>query len=264
MYLLNKFDSIGLSIICFHGSPGTKKDFLPLTNLLPQYNFIPIVRKGYPDYDLRQYDNLNDRSSLLIGYSWGCREMLEFYLKFRSNVKGIILISPYIMHAEKFDRVKNIFIQLPFFHNLFFKFYSSFGTRSFIAKTSQPSLVPLSYYENKSLFYEPAIFIRSINEKIEAQTISYASIIRDIDRCNLPMHIIFGENDSCEYSISSVEMIRKITSKASFRCVKGGSHALLWTHPEEVANAVVNLFQNIYDKISHYSFLLNSSMIKKL
>lgn len=253
MCLFNNFDSIELPIICFHGSPGTKNDFLPLKNLLPQYNFIPVVRKGYPNYEKKHYDNLNHRSSLLIGYSWGCREMLEFYFKYRSNVKGIILISPYLMHVEKISRIKKIFIQLPIFHKNILKFYSSLEIRSFITKTSQPSLVPLSYSENKSLFAEPGIFIRSINEKIEPQTISYASIIRDIDRCNLPMHIIFGEEDSCEYSISSVSMIRKISSNSTFRCVKGSGHALPWTHPEIVAETVANLFHVIYGKTSHCS-----------
>lgn len=229
-----------LPMICFHGSPGTPKDFGPLIKQLPQHTFNPLIRKNYPYYNPIRYSTAGKTNSILLGYSWGCRETLEFFQKHSDKIKGLVLISPYILHSETPSMFKKLFISSTCLSSLFSKIQSSRSVKN-------------------NLVFDFLTLIRSAYEKTEHQLISYASILRMLRILDTPLHIIYGKLDKCPHVSSSISMIKKIIPNTIFHSIEDGEHGLLKTHPEKITDIVKSLQTFQEDKKDLYQplFLRN-------
>jgi pimeloyl-ACP methyl ester carboxylesterase len=225
-------------MICFHGSPGTPKDFGPLIKKLPRHTCNPLIRKNYPYYNPRRYSTAGDTNSILLGYSWGCRETLEFFLRYSDKIKGLVLVSPYILHSEKPSVFKKLLISSAFLSTLISKIQSSKSAKN-------------------TLIFDFLTLIRSLYEKTEHQLISYASILRILRTLDTPLHIIYGKRDKCPHVYSSISMIKKIIPTSIFHPIEDGGHGLLKTHPAKIADIIKSLqpFQEGKKDLYQPSFL---------
>jgi pimeloyl-ACP methyl ester carboxylesterase len=242
MHSFNISKAADLPVICFHGSPGTPKDFNSLIKRLPQYTFDPLVRKNYPYYNPIRQLTAGDTNSILLGYSWGCRETLEFFLNYSDRIKGIALVSPYILHSEKSSVVKKLFISSTFLSSLFFKIQSSrLAKNNFIS--------------------DILIHFESLYEKMEHQLISYASILRMVRALNIPLHIIYGKHDNSPHVNQTVLMIKKIIPNAIFHPIENGEHGLLKTHSTRIEDIIKSLQSSKEEKknLFHSPFSRNKN-----
>lgn len=230
--------AVGLPVICFHGSPGSPKDFNALIKKLPQYAFNPLIRKNYPYYDPKRYSNAGDTNSILLGHSWGCRETLEFFLQYSDKIKGLVLISPHILHSEKPSFFKKILISSTCLSSLFLRLQSSLATES---STLNQSDVHTNELKKFTFISNILIIIRSIYEKMERQLISYASILRMVGTFDIPLHIVYGNDDRCPHVNSSISMIKKIIPDAILHPVENCGQELLHIHPARIAYIIKSL-----------------------
>ena len=225
IYLMRSFNlskTPYLPVICFHGSPGTPKDFDPLVKKLPQHTFNPLIRKNYPNYNPACHSAAGGTNSILLGYSWGCRETLEFFLKYSDKIKGLVLVSPYILHSARPSVFKRFFISSIFLSSYFSKIQSSKAVKN-------------------NIISDCLVLIRSIYEKMEHQLISYASILRMVRTLDIPLHIIHGKHDMCPHVNQSISMIKKIIPNTIFHQIEDGEHLLLKTHSTKIGGIVKSL-----------------------
>jgi len=220
------------TIICFHGSPGCKEDFKDLENHLLPYSLNAYPRRNYPHYSNSLLDTMAQRKNqLLVGYSWGCRELLEYYAKNHSNIETIILISPYILNSYKsvLSIKSRIIVGL---------------LRKILIRTDH--LLSNSLLNNhncqqnskQSILKRSLLYICSVYEKTEHQVISYASILRLISELDTPIHIITGSRDTSTFCHQSKELIKAINNNVVCHLVNGGNHDILKTHVYQIARII--------------------------
>ncbi len=226
-------------IICFHGSPGTEDDFLPLQNQLIKSTILPMSRKGYPSHSNHAID---PSGAFILGYSWGCREALEYSFKNINQISGVILISPYLINVNRNSISNNLYKYLFRFKHLA-KIISHREIIKFFKVTSYPGTVPSNYFDNLISFANTSTFYRSICEKNESQQYSYASILRAINKCDIPIYIIYGEKDIYTDIKINVSLIKKISPESLFYEVKNGGHALLWTHTLKISEIIQKILK---------------------
>lgn len=202
-----------LNLIFFHGSPGKISDFDQLSSELTEFKTRSLCRKGYPDYNSSNYTLSEKEHLLIVGYSWGCREALEYYSKNTEMTEGIVLISPNLMNIPNHSMI---------YKNLFSKHYFTFFIKFIYSKL-------ITFHKKNTIFDklfnlpELLILLRSFLEKIDHQYISYASILR-LSKVNAtPIHCITFENDSNYSACHSLNMICKIAPdvKSHFFTARG-------------------------------------------
>lgn len=244
MFRCNLTEIFDLPVVCFHGSPGTPSDFNSVSKLLPEYNFICPPRKGYPSFSSNYQNALSKSSSIVAGYSWGCREALEFCMKKSHLIKGLVLVSPIITQPDRMHPLLEKLLSIPVIDRCILNLFSPILVRSYIEKTSYPIDVSKDYLQKAQDLSEPSVLARSLQEQSEPQLISYATILRSLKSQEIPIHIIYGLHDNFTSVSRSVSMIKKIIPEALIRCIDDGGHALLWTHPRQVSN-LVEFIQNM-------------------
>lgn len=236
-------------IICFHGSPGTEEDFLPLKNQLIRSTLIPISRKGYPKHSNHV---ISTSGAFVLGYSWGCREALEYSFKNINQISGVILISPYLINVNHNSIFINLYKYLLKSKHLV-NIFSHREIIKFFKITSYPQTVPSDYFDNLLSFANTDVFYRSISEKLESQQYSYASILRAIDKYNIPIYIVYGGKDIYTEIKVNVSLIRKISPESFFYEVKDGGHALLWTHTFRISEIIQEIVRTNF-LLQEYTF----------
>jgi pimeloyl-ACP methyl ester carboxylesterase len=260
MFSQELIELFGLPIISFHGSPGSPNDFVPLSRHLPDFNFVKIPRKGYPSYNQNEQELIGRFPSLILGYSWGCRDALEFYYRRSSQIRGIVLVSPFISNTYKSSFLKKISMSVPVLRRTYAHTFSKSFANEYIESTASPNLVPEEYRNNFQYYSNPQIFLRSIEEQNEPQHISYATILRSINTNKVPLFVVYGKRDPIKSVEMSMRMIKTIVSQAVFCCIEDAGHALLWTHTNKVAENINLMEKQAVLKMSEYDTSLCEMM----
>jgi pimeloyl-ACP methyl ester carboxylesterase len=236
------------TIICFHGSPGCKEDFGELEYHLSPFSIHAFPRKNYPGFSNSFFDYIAQRKNqVLIGYSWGCRELLEYYIKNHSNIDTIILISPYILNSSK--------------SSLLMKCRPIMGCIKRILMTLENHLSNKSMNNNNKIYKHTKhtmlkrslLYLCGLYEKTEHQVISYASILRLIAEFDTPVHVITGARDTSTRSQQSKELIKAINCNVVCYAVNDGNHDLLKTHVQQLAR-IVKLITHSFIEIDQKRF----------
>jgi pimeloyl-ACP methyl ester carboxylesterase len=220
------------TIICFHGSPGCKEDFEELGTYLSPASLYAYPRKNYPGFSTSFFEHVAKRKNqVLVGYSWGCRELLEYYTKNYLNVDTVIMISPYILNYSK--------------SALLMKSRSIVGFIKKILMTIENHIANNFRKDQNNddrgkqvLLKRSLLYLCGLYEKTEHQVISYASILRLITELDTPVHVITGASDTSTRCLQSKELIKTINSNVVCHLVNGGTHDLLKTHVYQLARIV--------------------------
>lgn len=220
------------NIICFHGSPGSKEDFEDLENLLSPYPLHAYPRKNYPGFSSSLLDYMaQQKNQILIGYSWGCRELLEYYTKNHSRIETVILISPFILNCNKSSLSIKSRLVVGFLRKILMKI------ENYVSNDSRNNQI-IQRRNKHTLLKRSLLHLCGLYEKTEHQVISYASILRLITELDTPVHVITGSGDISTRSQQSKELIKTINCHVVCHSVNGGNHDILKTHVHQIARIV--------------------------
>lgn len=225
------------TLVCFHGSPGCKEDFNELNKLIPDISLHAYPRKNYPGFSNTFLDCVAQRENqVLTGYSWGCRELLEYYAKNHSNIELIILISPYILNSSKSALSTKSRLIAGLIKKILMKIENSISD---ISRNNYDS----SYSDKHSLLKKSLLYFCGLYEKTEHQEISYASILRLIAELDTPVHVIAGTSDTTIHCQQSQELINAINRNVFYHYINGGNHDILKTHVHQIARILKQITQ---------------------
>ncbi|MCB9091846.1 MAG: hypothetical protein H6621_03045 [Halobacteriovoraceae bacterium] len=208
-----------INMTTFHGSPGSIRDFLPLDEHMKDY----LITE-----DL-------ENSEVWVGYSWGCLKLLNSLQN--SNVKKVVLISPFLP-MEPVRGLKKFIISLPWIGKFLLKLkrekiLGDFIKQSFCGKDGK------NEYQNyiKSIVTVDKLF-SSIEEKDE-----FFLTEKMIEECKGSLSgitplVIWGKSDRTAKLNEELKKLSQIFEDVIVKEIEKGGHALMWSHPQKIANLI--------------------------
>lgn len=216
-----------MKIVTFHGSPGGPEDFKEIEKYI----------EATYCHTNRYMNNKNikvDDEMILLGYSWGCRELLKYYKQHRSKVSKIIFISPYIFNANV-SAPKNLILSLPILGKTLLSKVGPSAIEKFIIESSSP-LPPPPNYQNQSDYLKRVDILRkSTTEKDLVNTKELKSL-----NIEVPTLILYANQDSTSKREEQVEPLLKYIKNSKVETIENAGHALVWTSVEQIKDPITN------------------------
>jgi pimeloyl-ACP methyl ester carboxylesterase len=227
-------------ILAFHGSPGLPEDYEPLRQALSRagskQELRAIIRKGYPGAKRTQ-----ESASYYLGYSFGCADCVEAAAK-DPNTQGVILIAPYLYPTKKPGAVMKLLLAIPPLSNLLLGKLGPKAMKSFIEKSAYPAQAPETYIEIGKQYAKPEI-LRTAMTETENRGAGIEAALSALAKRNIPVQLIWGKQDQTSSEAEQIAPLRQIFSKLQEAHLDQAGHALIWTHPENLANAISRFIQ---------------------
>jgi acyl-CoA synthetase (AMP-forming)/AMP-acid ligase II len=217
-----------MKIITFHGSPGGPEDF----SLIEEELKLTLHHTNrYEDGSFR----VGEEGQVLIGYSWGCRELLKYYKENKNNVDKIILISPFIFNANV-SSLKNTLISLPVIGAKLLKTIGPAAIDKFIHESSMPQSAPKNYIAQKEYLSSVKVLKNSTLEKDKIE-------VSDISSIEVPTLVLFGKEDKTSPKEEQIDPLNQIFKNITIEIFEDAGHALTMTHPKK-ASELIKTFIN--------------------
>lgn len=232
-----------LPIICYHGSPGLPDEFMLLEKHLPGQRIVKIIRAGYGTNDKKPIQE----DTILLGYSWGAVDALRDATKY-AGIKGLILVSPYFFPNRKLSPVKKTLLLVPVVSDLILAISGNKIISKMLVETSAPDPVPSAYKEMAKQLVAPKLLRKAALEKdISKEKLQAA--IEALGNSNLPVAVIWGSEDRIGKEAEQIDPLRKYISFSFEKRLEAAGHAIVWTHPSELAKFVDSFQNSIKDKV---------------
>lgn len=218
------------TIMAHHGSPGHPDDFLHIKRHLKTDIALCTPHR------LHQEVQVNGER-VELGYSFGAVAALQTALK--NDVKKIILISPFIIPSEKPSGLKKCILRTPAIGALLLGLAGKKGIDKMLLESSYPAQVPETYTQDSLNYIIPKRLRQSILEKdIDEQSIN--ELLAAHAAKGSKIYILRGREDKTSEVSKQIKPIIEIT-KAKEVIFDMAGHALLWTHPQELAEQIAQL-----------------------
>lgn len=227
-------------IIFHHGSPGSPNDFSHLKKHLSDLEIIEVDRIEEKKAGVKdKIKELTKNATIQLGYSFGCTRALKYAVK-NKNTKLVILVSPYLFPTKKPGALMKGLLISDLFRNLALPAMAKKSIEKMLIESSHPKSVPESYQNDAKLYFNGERLSHSILEK----DIKHEKIIKRLEELkakNIPVIVIMGEGDQTSYK--GVNKENQFDPLLTFKNIQiktlpDAGHALLWTHPKELANLV--------------------------
>jgi pimeloyl-ACP methyl ester carboxylesterase len=111
--------------------------------------------------------------------------------------------------------------------------------KELIEKTSHPLPAPKSYVETGERYAQPAILKAALTET-SGRGPSILSALDALKQRKLPILLLWGKQDQVSAEDLQIEPLRKLFPDIRERALDPAGHALLWTHPERLAQEIAN------------------------
>lgn len=215
-----------LSIVAHHGSPGHPDDFIHLKKYLPTGIDFKTPR--------RKHDIKCQGTRIEVGYSFGCFEALKNALK--HNVKTVVLISPYIYPSARPSTVKKALLKTPIISSVLLGVVGNSSVNKMLLESSYPAQVPDNYRLDANNYLIPYYLRESVFEKDISQN-EVTDLLNAHAQAKTRIIIVRGRDDKTSQYKAQIEPLLKINQAKEIVLDMAG-HALLWTHPKEIAQAL--------------------------
>jgi pimeloyl-ACP methyl ester carboxylesterase len=211
------------SLQVYTGSPGVKTDFSLLINNLSE--------------------SLSKNPTLAMAYSFGCRQAL-LDASHKKNESPLILIAPYLFPTNSPSLIKKAVLRTPLLGDKVLSLLGPKSIKQFLTDSSHPAPVTQAYRDQSKLYLAPKLLKKSILEK-EVSDTELAQSLKSI-HTNKKICLIRGENDKTS---PFEEQIKPILENLNIRefIIPNAGHALIWTHPKEVAEIINNYLEKFYE-----------------
>lgn len=229
-----------LPLLCYHGSPGTPADFALLERELAPRRLLCPVRRGYPVDDADGPEPLLQGAftgeAIFCGYSFGGLPCLRDAAAREAGVAAAILISPYLF-PRKTGLMKRALVGAPGLGKALLRKKGPQIVEELLQKSSHPREVPAAYRELAPRLARPERLARSVQER-EEPGLDVREALRRIAAKKIPLALLWGAEDQTSSEAEQVAPVRALVPGLFERRLDTAGHALPWTHPAELADAI--------------------------
>lgn len=218
-----------LPIVCYHGSPGLPDDFKLLEKFLPELQLVKLTRKGYGNGDVNFSGD-----SVILGYSWGVIDAILSADEKPKSVKGIILVSPYAFPQPKVGWIKKAILNTPFVSDLILAAAGGKVISKMLVDTSYPLPVPKEYQNAAKQLVRPKIVRTALAEKSLDRN-NFELCLKRVGNLHIPVAIIWGAEDRVGRPSEQIDPLRAHISFNLEKELLRAGHAIVWTHPQDLA-----------------------------
>lgn len=221
-----------LPILCYHGSPGTTDDFAELSKELPELRLVPLSRAGYPDDGGA---SAPAGPAIYCGYSWGTLPCIQAALADEA-AGGVILIAPYLFPTGA-GLLKKAVLRAPLLGKALLKKKGPQIVEELLVKSAHPAQVPASYRALAGRLSRPETLRQAVQEK-EKLRFDVLAALRALAGREVPLALLWGAQDQTSAEAQHVAPVREAAPGLFERKLEQAGHALLWTHPQQLAAAI--------------------------
>ena len=214
-----------LPILCFHGSPGTTDDFAELARELSGRTLVPLGRGA----------RAPSGPAIYCGYSWGCVPCIREAAA-DEQARGVILIAPYLFPSGS-GLLKKIVLGTPLLGNALLKKKGPQIVEELLVDSARPAEVPASYRALAPRLSRPEVLRQAVQEK-EKPGVDVLAALRTLAGRQVPLALLRGVQDQTSAEAQQVAPVREAAPGLFERKLGQGGHALLWTHPQQLAAAI--------------------------
>lgn len=255
------------TVVLLHGLNGILEDFTgPVVERLSErYEVLLPDRPGYgytkrPDRSLstlggqtRWLEALLSRQGadhvVLVGHSMGAALATRFALDHPDRVRGLVLVSPYLYPSQSVPRSLSLLSRVPVLrHVLVHLFLVPLGrplARRLARKSFEPEPMPTGYPRLWADFtLRPRQALTVIDEMAHLDQ-AITDMVTDYQRLEPPTLVLTGDKDRFVGPENHAHRLHREAPSVWLRTVEGAGHALVWTRPGTLIEAV--------DEISHLS-----------
>ncbi|MCK6597138.1 MAG: AMP-binding protein [Bdellovibrionaceae bacterium] len=224
-----------------HGNPGHTSDGdLLKSHLSDNVDFIAV--DAYSDSWVQEIRNGTEKV-ILVAHSWGCYRVLSFVNQIESKIERVFLINPYLKVESELGTAARILLSIPGVSDAIIKSNHQKSYEEFLLKMISPqTMSDNSYYSKKSkLLSETQSWYKAIQGKKLQET---APLQQKSDVLGYAYFGLKDKSMNIDLQKRELNSFRYIKS----RLVTEGGHALLWSHPEIIAEDI----NVIVDKIGYF------------
>ena len=221
------------TIYCYHGSPGTSRDFHTLAGELCDFALQPVARG-----QTVSTASSDSGGTFYCGYSWGSLLALRDGARDK-GCRGIILIAPFLGPDKPLPTtVTRLLRSIPLPRALISVMKDSIVAK-FLRKTSAPCAIPTAYADLQADLANTGLLYDAILEKHEVR-VDFATIFAQLALAGPAVLVIHGERDQVTGASAHAAFIRDLLPEGSVKAIPDGPHALLWTHAGQIAKMIEN------------------------
>lgn len=210
-------------IIGFHGSPGMPEDFSALAETLGKFIQMP----GETDF----------LSANALGYSWGCVRLIEECVK-KGMPKSVVLVAPHFFPKKRAGILKKFILSIPFLRDAVLRRKAPAIVGEFLQNSCSPDPVPAFVLSLAERYENPELLARAILDKetLRMDEPMKRKFLARAEAAGTAVTLVVGLSDPT----STVDQWRWLTSLSHFKKIEipSAGHALIWTHRDELANAI--------------------------
>jgi pimeloyl-ACP methyl ester carboxylesterase len=248
----------GVPVVCFHGSPGTMRDFPEalVHDLAKDHRVILVDVPGYGRSLRGKSKTLEEVSEkidsiltqlgverpIIVGYSWGGALALIYATKVQTDIRGLVLVSPIAFPDDKLVDWTTKIIATPVIGHIVLAVsvprVSIALVRDKLKKAAEPEKLRDSYLDLCSVVWSTPCRLRTMaldGQRTGSALEGAAPLFKDIES---PVQVLVGANDSF---VSPGRHGRRLSAQlrnASLTEVPQAGHVLVQTRPEVVTAAV--------------------------
>ncbi len=210
-------------IYAHHGSPGLRDDFNHLKDHLPK------------DFEVRalgrKESRPNNEEHYVLGYSYGARVAISDVSRSKVNVKGLILIAPFLL--KKTSGPIKALMKIPGISDALLGLSAKKAITEMVVKGSLPMTPPPGEYVRDAKKYGN---LKLLKEAVCEKNDNLDLLIHELSQLkDIPILVIRGD---CDESAQVSELLEKAGVKYTDAVVNKAGHALLWTHPNYLAQHI--------------------------
>ena len=249
------------NIVTFHGSPGVPADFLAIKeeikkqqdNLGQELSWTNVDRKDWPN-DLAElkkcFNELNlgmakNDQVVPIGYSYGAVIALA-YAALTPAVKKIVLISPYLYPSKMPSKVMQQVLEMPILGHLILSALAPKAIAKMLVQTAAPAPVPVCYLQQKAHYQRPKRLKKALLEK-NISSDAIAGLLKELQKRGVVIEVILGDQDQTSSYAQQISPLKQVLPIKESLITKAG-HAIIMTHPRQVAKILQNSLSTDKDK----------------
>jgi pimeloyl-ACP methyl ester carboxylesterase len=233
-------------IIAIHGNPGHIEDWSEVKKYLPEDHEIMALDAYDPEL-LKKIKSFTG-PYILTGFSLGCYTIMRYLPEIRDKVSGIVFVAPYFSSEKPLSGVAKTLLGVPVLSGKLIESSKKKSVVNFLEGMIHPQKISdHPYYQTFLNRLESTdLWAKTVKRKIEAEN----HPLSEMKALNFPVMALWGSADKTS-SRERQSLHLKAFTQVENRELSGGGHALLWSHPKEISEALTGVTQ-LKGKIGYY------------
>lgn len=248
------------TVVMLHGLNGVARDFTGalLDRLSERYEIVLPDRPGYGFTERRGrhaarlgeqvawldglLEQLGVEDALLVGHSMGAALAVRYAIERRERVRGLVLVAPYLYPGDAKPERWSWLSRVPGLRwavaQLFLVPVGRPLSRWIAGKSFEPEAMPVGYvrlWADSSL--RPSQFLTLLDE-IAVLDEGVGASVGAFGSLDVPVFVLAGDEDGIVDSREHAARFCEEAPNAWLSVLEGVGHAIVWTRPESVIEAV--------------------------